>query len=352
MIDMTVAQIAEIVGGTLADISPEAAAELHVTGSVEFDSRAVGPGGLFLALPGARSDGHDHAASAVAAGAVAVLAARPVGVPAIVVAPRTADDGRAGVLEHDADGSGAAVLAALAKLAAAAAAELVAEGLVIVGITGSSGKTSTKDLVAAVLAPLGEVVAPPGSFNNELGHPWTVLRATRRTDYLILEMSARRPGNIVALAQIAPPAIGVVLNVGTAHLGEFGSREAIARTKAELPQSVSASGAVILNVDDPTVAAMAQLTEAWVIRVSRAPDTDSGPSDVWAEGVSLDELARPRFTLHAEGAQAEVQLGVYGDHQVTNALCASAVALQCGASVEQVADALARQARYRGTGCR
>jgi UDP-N-acetylmuramoyl-tripeptide--D-alanyl-D-alanine ligase len=341
MIDMTVAQIAEIVGGTLADISPEAAAELHVTGSVEFDSRAVGPGGLFLALPGARSDGHDHAASAVAAGAVAVLAARPVGVPAIVVAPRTADDGRAGVLEHDADGSGAAVLAALAKLAAAVAAELVAEGLVIVGITGSSGKTSTKDLVAAVLTPLGEVVAPPGSFNNELGHPWTVLRATRRTDYLILEMSARHPGNIAALAQIAPPAIGVVLNVGTAHLGEFGSREAIARTKAELPQSVSASGAVILNVDDPTVAAMAQLTEAWVIRVSRAPDTDSGPSDVWAEGVSLDELARPRFTLHAKGTQAEVQLGVYGDHQVTNALCASAVALQCGASVEQVADALA-----------
>jgi UDP-N-acetylmuramoyl-tripeptide--D-alanyl-D-alanine ligase len=341
MIDMTVAQIAEIVGGTLADISPEAAAELHVTGSVEFDSRAVGPGGLFLALPGARSDGHDHAASAVTAGAVAVLAARPVGVPAIVVAPRTADDGRAGVLEHDADGSGAAVLAALAKLAAAVAAELVAEGLVIVGITGSSGKTSTKDLVAAVLAPLGEVVAPPGSFNNELGHPWTVLRATRRTDYLILEMSARHPGNIAALAQIAPPAIGVVLNVGTAHLGEFGSREAIAQTKAELPQSVSASGAVILNVDDPTVAAMAQLTEAWVIRVSRGPSTDSGPSDVWAEGVSLDELARPRFTLHAKGTQAEVQLGVYGDHQVTNALCASAVALQCGASVQQVADTLA-----------
>ncbi|OYV23965.1 MAG: UDP-N-acetylmuramoyl-tripeptide--D-alanyl-D-alanine ligase, partial [Mycobacterium sp. 20-66-4] len=125
MIDLTVAQIAEIVGGTLAGISPEAAAELHVTGTVEFDSRAIGPGGLFLALPGARSDGHDHAASAVAAGAVAVLAARPVGVPAIVVAPRAADDLRAGVLEHDADGSGAAVLAALAKLAAAVAAELV-----------------------------------------------------------------------------------------------------------------------------------------------------------------------------------------------------------------------------------
>ena len=288
MIDLTVAQIAEIVGGTLADISPEAAAATRVTGTVEFDSRAVGPGGLFLALPGARTDGHDHAASAVAAGAVAVLAARPVGVPAIVVAvrqPRAAEGGLAGVLEHDADGSGAAVLAALAKLAKAVAAELVAGGLTIVGITGSSGKTSTKDLVAAVLEPLGEVVAPPGSFNNELGHPWTVLRATRDTDYLVLEMSARHPGNIAALAEIAPPSIGVVLNVGTAHLGEFGSREAIARTKAELPQAVPASGVVILNVDDPAVAAMAEVTAARVVRVSRDQHR-SGPSDLGGTGVA------------------------------------------------------------------
>ena len=219
------------------------------------------PAGCSSRCPGPAPTGMTMRGAAVAAGAVAVLAARPVGVPAIVVPPEPqaarADGGLAGVLEHDADGSGAAVLAALAKLAKAVAAELVAGGLTIIGITGSSGKTSTKDLVAAVLEPLGEVVAPPGSFNNELGHPWTVLRATRRTDYLVLEMSARHPGNIAALAEIAPPAIGVVLNVGTAHLGEFGSREAIARTKAELPQSVPSSGVVILNVDDPAVAAMA-----------------------------------------------------------------------------------------------
>ncbi|HEX2211859.1 MAG TPA: UDP-N-acetylmuramoyl-tripeptide--D-alanyl-D-alanine ligase, partial [Mycobacterium sp.] len=271
------------------------------------------------------------------AGAAAVLAARPVGVPAVVVDPTPeASDRGAGVLEHDADGSGAAVLAALAQLAAAVAAELVDGGLTIVGITGSSGKTSTKDLVAAVLAPLGEVVAPPGSFNNELGHPWTVLRATRSTNFLVLEMSARHRGNIAALAAIATPSIAVVLNVGTAHLGEFGSREAIAATKAELPQSVPASGTVVLNVDDTAVAAMAEQTAARVVRVSR-----STPADVWADAVSLDGLARPRFTLHAEAGQTDVRLAVHGDHQVSNALCAAAVALQCGATLEQVAAALA-----------
>ena len=200
-----------------------------------------------------------------------MLAARPVGVPAIVVEPgaRPTGEETASVLEHDTDGSGAAVLAALARLAAAVAAKLVDGGLTIVGVTGSSGKTSTKDLLAAVLTPLGEVIAPPGSFNNELGHPWTVLRATEATDYLVLEMSARHRGNIAALAAIAPPSIAVVLNVGTAHLGEFGSREAIAATKAELPQAVPASGAVILNVDDATVAAMAEATAARVVRVSQ-----------------------------------------------------------------------------------
>jgi UDP-N-acetylmuramoyl-tripeptide--D-alanyl-D-alanine ligase len=340
VIDLTVAQIADIVGGQLSGISAEEAAAARVTGTVEFDSRAVTSGGLFLALPGARSDGHDFAEAAVAAGAVAVLAARPVGVPAIVVEPDSAGDPAASVLEYDTDGSGAAVLAALARLAAAVAAELVEGGLTIVGVTGSSGKTSTKDLLAAVLAPLGEVVAPPGSFNNELGHPWTVLRATESTDYLVLEMSARHPGNIAALAKIAPPSIAVVLNVGTAHLGEFGSREAIAATKAELPQAVPSSGVVILNVDDAAVAAMADRTAARVVRVGR-----SEGADVWAGPVTLDALARPRFTLHTASpdgpAETDVALAVHGDHQVSNALCAAAVAVECGASLEQVAAALA-----------
>jgi UDP-N-acetylmuramoyl-tripeptide--D-alanyl-D-alanine ligase len=336
VIELSVAQVAEIVGGELADITPDDAVRTHITGTVEFDSRAVTSGGLFLALPGARTDGHDHAAAAVERGAVAVLAARRVGVPAIVVEPTGVARPEISALEHDADGSGAAVLDALARLAKAVAAELIAGGLTIVGITGSSGKTSTKDLIAAVLAPLGEVVAAPGSFNNELGHPWTVLRATPDTDFLVLEMSARRPGNIAELAAIAPPSIAVVLNVGTAHLGEFGSREAIVATKAELPQAVPASGVVVLNADDPAVAAMGDTTPARVVRVSR---TDK--ADVWADQVRLDELARPRFTLHAHDLEVPVQLAVHGDHQVGNALCAAAVALECGATGRQVADALA-----------
>jgi UDP-N-acetylmuramoyl-tripeptide--D-alanyl-D-alanine ligase len=149
-------------------------------------------------------------------------------------------------------------------------------------------------------------------------------------------MSARHPGNIAALAEIAPPSIAVVLNVGTAHLGEFGSREAIAATKAELPQSVPSSGVVILNVDDTAVAAMADQTAARVVRVGR-----STGADVWAGPVTLDELARPRFTLHTADSETDVALAVHGDHQVSNALCAAAVALECGASLEQVAAALA-----------
>ncbi|TDK88579.1 UDP-N-acetylmuramoyl-tripeptide--D-alanyl-D-alanine ligase [Mycolicibacterium mucogenicum] len=337
MIDLTLAEIADIVGGELSDITPEAAAATRVTGTVEFDSRAVTPGGLFLALPGARTDGHDFAARAVAAGAVAVLAARPVGVPAIVVKPVAGQvDSASGALEHDTDGSGAAVLAALGRLARAVADRLAAGGLRIIGVTGSSGKTSTKDLLAAVLAPLGDVIAPPGSFNNELGHPWTALRATTDTDFLVLEMSARHPGNIAALAAIAPPSIGVVLNVGTAHLGEFGSRDVIAATKSELPQAVPADGVVILNADDGAVAAMAQTTRARVVRVSRSPG-----ADLWAGDVALDELARPRFTLHAGEQQVDIALAVHGDHQVSNALSAAAVALECGATLQQVADALA-----------
>ncbi|RMI29125.1 UDP-N-acetylmuramoyl-tripeptide--D-alanyl-D-alanine ligase [Nocardia stercoris] len=332
MIELTLRELADIVGGTLHDVEDPAVA---VTGAVEFDSRRIAAGDLFLALPGARTDGHDFAAGAVAAGAVAVLAARPVRVPAIVVPPVSATDRRALALEHDTDGAGAAVLAALGRLARAVVDRLVAGGLTVVGVTGSAGKTSTKDLIAQVLAPLGPVVAPPGSFNNELGHPYTALRATADTRFLVLELSARGPGHIAALTEIAPPSIGAVLNVGTAHLGEFGSREVIAQAKGELVAALPPTGVAILNADDPRVAAMADRTTARVVMVGQAAN-----ADVRATDIQLDDRARARFTVHADGKQLPVRLAVHGEHQIGNALTAIAVALACGATVEDAVAAV------------
>lgn len=321
MIRLSLAAIAEIVGGTLHDV-PDPTAE--VTAGVEFDSRTITPGGLFLALPGEHVDGHEHAAGAIAAGAVAVLAGRPVGVPAIVV-------------EH-ADGPGPAVLAALATLARASVADLVTGGLTVVGVTGSSGKTSTKDLIRAVLERAGSVVAPPGSFNNELGHPWTALRADASTKFLVLELSARGRGHIAELAAIAPPRIGVELNVGTAHLGEFGSREIIAEAKAELVQALpadEAGGVAVLNLDDPLVAAMASKTTARVVTYGQ-----NEGADVHARDIVLDDTARASFRMVTPSGSAPVSLLVHGEHQVGNALAAAAVGLECGMDVETIAAAL------------
>ncbi|MGV9636205.1 UDP-N-acetylmuramoyl-tripeptide--D-alanyl-D-alanine ligase [Nocardia rhamnosiphila] len=334
MIEMTLRDIAEVVGATLHDVGdPEA----RVTGSVEFDSRRIGPGDIFLALPGERVDGHDYAAAAIEAGAVAVLAARPVGVPAIVVPPAPGSvPSSALALSHDSTGAGAAVLTALAALARESVSRLVAAGgLTVVGVTGSSGKTSTKDLLAAVLAPLGPVVAPPGSFNNELGHPWTALRAGPDTRFLVLEMSARGPGHIAALARVAPPSIGVVLNVGTAHLGEFGSREAIAQTKGELVEALPETGLAVLNADDPKVGAMASRTTARVVTVGH-----STGAQIRAGTTTLDEQARASFTLHTPLGDRQVTLAVHGEHQVGNALSAAAVALECGADLDTLVTAL------------
>ena len=206
---MTLARIAEITGGRL---SPEADPDTHVTGFVEFDSRKIGPGGLFVAFPGARVDGHDFVDKAAEAGAAASLTTREVGRPAVIVEklpPREGDN--SDLAANDPDGSAAGVVDGMSKLAAAVARELTdSHGLTIVGVTGSAGKTSTKDLIAAVLSRAGETVAPPGSFNNEIGHPYTVLRCTEDTDFLVAEMSARGIGHIAHLATIAPPTIGVV----------------------------------------------------------------------------------------------------------------------------------------------
>ena len=341
MIDLTLGEIAGIVGGRLVGGDPDTA----VTGPVEFDSRRLEAGGLFLALPGERVDGHDYVARALESGAVAALVAREVTVvPAgggaqIVVPPVDRRRTNAMALAADSDGSGAAVLAALGSLARASVDRLVADhGLVVVGVTGSSGKTSTKDLVGAVLSAAGTVVAPPGSFNNEIGHPWTALRADETTDFLVLELSARAPGNIRDLATIAPPKIGVVLNVGTAHLGEFGSREVIAATKGELVEALpdpAHGGVAVLNADDDRVLGMRARTSAEVVTVGLGPS-----ADVRAERVTLDDEVRASFRLITPKGEADVALRVHGEHQVGNALSAAAVGLACGMEVDAVASAL------------
>ncbi len=332
MIALTLAEIAEIVGGRLHATDGSAA----VTGTIEFDTRKITEGGLFLALPGERVDGHDFAAQAVAAGAAGVLAGREVDAPAVIAPPVPARHAGAYVLAGDKTGEGAAVLEALAKLARHVTDQL--GELTVVGITGSAGKTSTKDLIAQVLRPVGEVVAPPESFNNELGHPWTALRSTEDTRFLVLELSARGVGHIANLCEIAPPRFGAVLNVGTAHLGEFGSREGIALAKGELVESLPSAadgGVAILNADDPLVAGMASRTKAKVVLVG-----EHQRADVRAEDIELDEQARASFTLKTPQGDARVELALNGSHHVSNALVAAAIALELGATPAEVAERL------------
>ncbi|MDD7968823.1 UDP-N-acetylmuramoyl-tripeptide--D-alanyl-D-alanine ligase [Actinomycetospora lemnae] len=340
MIELTLAEVARATGGRLH----RATGDERVTGTVEFDSRAVTAGGLFVALPGERVDGHDFVDAAVRAGAAGVLAAREVDAPAVIV-PSVHEVSGSYVLAADAGGAGAGVLAGLALLARHVVDVLTADGLLVVGITGSSGKTSTKDLTAHLLEGLGETVAPPGSFNNELGHPWTALRATRSTRHLVLELSARNRGHVAALCRVAPPRIGAVLNVGSAHLGEFGSREAIAQAKGELVEALPENGVAVLGADDPVVAAMRERTVARVVHTGRAP-----AADVRAADVVIDDAGRATFRLVTPVGEAPVRLGLHGAHHVDNALAAAAIAIEAGMDVATVAERLgtaAPRSRWR-----
>jgi UDP-N-acetylmuramoyl-tripeptide--D-alanyl-D-alanine ligase len=316
MIPMTLGEIAAVTGGRLVNADPATA----VTGGVEYDSRKIGPGGLFVAFEGENADGHDFAATATAAGAAGVLGSRDTGEPGVVAADP---------------------LDALARLARVVADRL--PDLTIVGITGSSGKTTTKDYIGQLLSRLGPTVAPPGSLNNELGHPYTVLKATPETRFLVLEMGARGVGHIKHLAEVAPPHVGVVLNVGDAHIGEFGSVEQIAVAKGELVEAVPLDGVAVLNADDPLVTGMAERAGgARVLLFGESAD-----AEVRATDVTLDDRGRPSFTLRIAAAGTEpgparaVRLGVTGRHQVSNALAAAAVGMWCGMEFDDVAAALA-----------
>jgi UDP-N-acetylmuramoyl-tripeptide--D-alanyl-D-alanine ligase len=304
VIEMTLGQVAAVTGADLVDADAAAA----VRAEVEVDSRLVAPGGLFVALPGERTDGHDHVAAALAAGAVAALVQRPVPGAVCLLVPDT-----------------------LVALQALAAHVIAAEPRPLVfGITGSSGKTSTKDLLAHVL---GEgTLAPAGSFNNEIGLPLTCLRRTGRTRFAVLEYSARGVGHIAFLAGIAPPHVAVVLNVGSAHLGEFGSVEGIARAKGELVEAVQPHGdaapVVVLNADDRLVAAMAERAPAGARIVTAG--TGAG-AQVRADAVELRDDGTAAFDLLVGGERHEVTLGLVGEHHVANALAVTAAAVCSGA---------------------
>jgi UDP-N-acetylmuramoyl-tripeptide--D-alanyl-D-alanine ligase len=304
-------EIAAIVGGEVVDAEPS----LEVSGPAFLDSRAPEPDGLFVAFAGEQVDGHDYARGAVEAGAAAVLGTRPTGMPTVVV--------------PDAQ-------AALQALAGQVLRRLweVDPGPKTIAITGSQGKTTAKDMLARVLADAAPTVATAGSFNNELGLPLTVLRATADTRYLVLEMGARGIGHLAELCEIAPPDISLVLNVGKAHIGEFGSQENIALAKGELVEALSSDGAAILNGDDPLVSAMASRTQARVWRFGH------GAADVRLEGVEVDDLGRASFDLAYDGATEHVALRLVGEHQATNAAATAATALAAGLSLAQVAESL------------
>jgi UDP-N-acetylmuramoyl-tripeptide--D-alanyl-D-alanine ligase len=304
MIRMTLDEIAAVTGGRLVNADPAAV----VSGPVEYDSRKVLPGGLFVAFEGEKVDGHQFAATAVDAGAAGVLSTRDTGQPGVVVEDP---------------------LLALARLARVVIDRL--PGMTVVGLTGSSGKTTTKDYIGQLLSRLGPTVAPAGSLNNELGHPYTVLKATPETRFLVLEMGARGIGHIRHLTEVAPPRIGLVLNVGVAHIGEFGSVEGTAQAKGELVEELPPDGVALLNADDALVAAMARRTPARVVLFGESP-----LATVRATEVELDERGRASYTLGGE----RVRLGVIGRHQVSNTLAAAAVALELGIPLADVATAL------------
>jgi UDP-N-acetylmuramoyl-tripeptide--D-alanyl-D-alanine ligase len=323
MIPLTVTGLARVLGAELAGEGDENASISDVTA----DSRRVGPGSLFVALPGEHADGHIFVAAARRFGAAAALTARRV------------PDGGLCVVTRD-------PLAALGRLARYIVDSCVPGGLRVLGITGSQGKTSTKDLLAEILENVGSTVAPIGNLNNELGLPLTVTRVQPDTRFLVAEMGARGLGHIAYLCQLVPPQVGVVLNVGHAHVGEFGSQAAIALAKSELVAALPADGVAVLNAADPLVWAMRAKTSARVVAASDQ-GRPSYPEAVWATDVRADQLGRYGFTLHSQlGAdgeaesQVEVQLRLAGRHQVANAVAAAAAALAVGVDLESCAAAL------------
>jgi UDP-N-acetylmuramoyl-tripeptide--D-alanyl-D-alanine ligase len=313
VIAVTVDEIATVLG---AQLSGPGNATAIVT-ALTSDSRVVAAGALFVALPGEHVDGHDYVAAATAAGAAASLTRHPVpGALCLVVADP---------------------LVAVGRLARYLIDRASAAGLQVIGITGSVGKTSTKDLLAQVLARTGPTVATAGNFNNELGVPLTVGGVDEQTRFLVAEMGARGIGHIAYLCDIAPPRVGVVLNVGQAHVGEFGGQAAIAQAKGELVEALPADGWAVLNIDDPLVWSMRRRTRGNVLPWSTIQSLDDA---VWASGLIGDAHGRYSFTLRYGQSQSDVRLQLTGRHQVANAVAAAAAAVAVGVELDIIGAAL------------
>ncbi|MGN6612867.1 MAG: UDP-N-acetylmuramoyl-tripeptide--D-alanyl-D-alanine ligase [Angustibacter sp.] len=313
MIALTLQEVAEVTGGEVVG-DPRGGATL-VDAAVVTDARECAPGSLYVARRGEHADGLDFVSQAVERGAAAVLSDRAVdALPCVLVAD---------------------VQEAFAALAHAVVERV--PSVTVIGITGSSGKTSTKDLLAGVLAEVGPTVAPEASLNGEVGVPLTALRIEPDTRYLVLEMGARGGGHIRYLTEIVRPDVSVVLNVGSAHLGEFGSVEGIAEAKSEIVQALEPQGLAVLNGDDQRVRAMRERTRGRVVLVGRSADCA-----VRADDVQLDDQARASFVLVTPEGSAPVRLALFGEHHVANALAVAAVARELGMPVEAVAAALGR----------
>lgn len=304
----TLAQIAHVCGVSWSGD------DSYVTG-FSTDSRTLKPGEVFVAVRGERFDGHDFIAQAASRGAAAAVVERRFeDLPCLVVSN---------------------ALQAYGKIAAHHL-ENVRPALKVVGITGSSGKTSTKDLLLHVCASARATVAPQGSLNNEIGLPATVLSANEETEILILEMGMRGLGHIEYLCSIAPPDVSVVLNVGSAHLGELGSRDAIAQAKSEIIANARDRGTAVLNADDLRVAAMANLAHGPVVWFGQSDSADFRATDI-----ELNPDGTSRFTLHMPAEiPATVSLQLLGAHQVHNACAVAAVAATLGLSSTEIVHGL------------
>ena len=334
--NLSLSQIAAAVGGRL--IGPDAT----VTGPVVTDSRQASPGALFVAVHGERTDGHAHLGSAGALGAVGAivsdLKAARTGLSEEPAEAAESEDLPMGLVlvEDTVVALGALARTHLAGLRQGAVDR--GERLTVVAMTGSVGKTTTKDLTRQLLAASGPTVAPRASFNNEIGLPLTVLEADESTRYLVLEMGASGSGHIAYLTDIAPLDAAGVLMIGHAHMGGFGSIEGVAAAKAEIIAGLRPEGIAILNADDARAAAMAELAPARVLTFSAR----GRRADLRAENVDLDAAARAAFDLHLPGLAEprRVQLAVAGVHNVSNALAAAGLALAAGIAPELIAERL------------